>query len=92
MCDLQWLKIISGEDSGEDKKLIIKEYKKLDEWYHSEYSKQFGAEKNTMLEADDYHHIIRLPEDKKENIGRLGWWFRKQFKKLLFAIRQIFTG
>jgi hypothetical protein len=45
-----------------------------------------------MLDADDYHHIIRLPEDKGEGFGRFMGWIGKQFKKLIFAIRQIFTG
>lgn len=92
MRNLKWLTTISEGNSPEDKKLTIKEYKKLDEWYHSEYSKQLGPEKNTMLDADDYHHIIRLPEDKGEGFGRFVTWVKKQFKKLIFAIRQIFTG
>jgi hypothetical protein len=92
MRNLKWLTTISEENPPEDKKLTIKEYKKLDEWYHSEYSKQLGPEKNSMLDADDYHHIIRLPEDKGEGFGRFMGWIGKQFKKLIFAIRQIFTG
>jgi hypothetical protein len=92
MRNLKWLTTISEENPPEDKKLTIKEYKKLDEWYHSEYSKQLGPEKNSMLDADDYHHIIRLPQDKGEGFGRFMGWIGKQFKKLIFAIRQIFTG
>ncbi|WP_036394744.1 hypothetical protein, partial [Microcystis aeruginosa] len=92
MRNLKWLTTIPEGNSPEDKKLTIKEYKKLDEWYHSEYSKQLGPEKNSMLDADDYHHIIRLPEDKGEGFGRFMGWIGKQFKKLIFAIRQIFTG
>jgi hypothetical protein len=92
MRNLKWLTTIPEGNSPEDKKLTIKEYKKLDEWYHSEYSKQLGPEKNSMLDADDYHHIIRLPQDKGEGFGRFMGWIGKQFKKLIFAIRQIFTG
>jgi len=94
MRNLQWLTISekissdSEEYSSEDKKLSIKQYDKLDKWYHREYSKQLGPEKNSMLDADDYYHIIRLPENK----GDFWWWLQRQGKKLLFAIRQIFTG
>ena len=94
MRNLQWLTISekissdSEEYSSEDKKLSIKQYDKLDKWYHCEYSKQLGPEKNSMLDADDYYHIIRLPENK----GDFWWWLQRQGKKLLFAIRQIFTG
>lgn len=86
MRNLQWL-TISEEYSSEDKKLSIKQYDKLDEWYHREYSKQLGPEKNSMLDADDYNHIIRLPENKGDR-----WWLIKQRNKLIFAVRQIFTG
>jgi len=93
MRNLEWL-TISEEYSSEDKKLSIKQYQKLYEWYHSEHSKQLGPEKNSMLDADDYYHIIRLPENKeKVEWGEFNWWWvQRQLKKLLFAIRQIFTG
>jgi hypothetical protein len=99
MRNLQWLTISekissdSQEYSSEDKKLSINKYDELDKWYHSEYCKQFGPEKNSMLDADDYNHIIRLPENKGEEWGeRSRWWLKRQFRKLKFAIRQIFTG
>lgn len=88
MVYLQWL-TPTPINTSENRKFRINDYEKLDRWYNREKSRQFGAEKNLMDDAHDYHFIIRLPEKHQEK-----WWFWiwRQVRKVIFAIRQVLTG